>query len=129
VFYPCFFVAQRQAAITHYQQDVTFWSGDHKDLIYTVTNASTGASVNLTGASGYWVLSNGPTSGSILRLTSDSGSGITVSGCTLTVSLSPAHTTNLAGQYYSEAQIRDSASNVSTVAVGTVTINYDVAGV
>lgn len=113
--------------MTRTAQDFTMWSGDHKNLTYTVTD-STGASVNLTGASVAWVLSPGPTSGSLVRLTTDSGSGIAVSGCTFTVSLSPAHTSSLAGQYYYEAQVRDTVANVSTVAVGTAMINFDVAG-
>lgn len=103
------------------------WSGDHKNLTYTVTD-SNGASVILTSACAAWVLANDPASGSLVRLTTDSGSGITISGCTFTVSLSPAHTSGLAGTYYYEAQVRDTASNVSTVATGTAKINYDVAG-
>jgi hypothetical protein len=107
-------------------QNFEMWSGDHKNLIYTVTDASS-ASVSLTGASVLWVLSDQINGASLARLTTDSGSGVTVSGCTFTVSLSPVHTSGLAGVYYTEAQVRDSASNVSTVAVGTAKINRDVA--
>lgn len=112
--------------MTRTAQDFEMWSGDHKNLIFTITGSDS-ASANLTGASAYWVLANDAKSASFARLTSDSGSGITISGCTLTVSLSPAHTASLQGIYYHEAQIRDSGSNVSTVAVGTATINQDVA--
>ncbi len=104
-------------------------SGDDKDIIFTVTNASTGASVDLTGASAVWVLTTSPTGGSLVKRSTDSGCGIALgSNGTFTVTLAPSHTSGLAGQYYHEAQIRDSASKVSTVSVGTVTINYDVAG-
>ena len=85
----------------------------------------TGASVNLSGASAVWVLATRSGGASLSRLTTDAGSGITVSGCTLTVSLSPFHTSGLAGIYYHEAQVRDSGSNISTVAVGTVDIKPD----
>ena len=89
-----------------------------------MTNTA-GASVNLTGASVVWVLATRSGGASLSRLTSDSGSGITVSGCTFTVSLSSTHTSGLAGVYYHEAQVRDSGSNISTVAVGTVDIKPD----
>lgn len=109
-------------------QDFTIWSGDNKNVTFTVTDSNS-ASVDLTGACVAWVLSNTPATASIVRLHSDSGCGITVSGCTFTVSLSPTHTSGLAGTYYHEAQVRDSASDISTVAVGTATIKFDVAGV
>lgn len=114
--------------MTKLGQDFTAWSGDHKNLIFTVTNAATGASADLTGASVIWVLAESPTGGSLVKLTNDSGSGITVSGCTFTVSLSPIHTSGLFGTYYHEAQVKDANSNISTVAVGAAKINYDVAG-
>lgn len=107
-------------------QDFEMYSGDHRNVIFTVTNANS-ASIDLTGAYGVWALSNDAKTASILRLTSDSGCGMTLSGCTATVSLSPAHTAGLSGYYYHELQIKDSGSNISTVAVGTVTINQDVA--
>lgn len=107
-------------------QDFELWSGDHRTINFAVTDGS-GVSVNLTGACGVWVLANDAKTASILRLTSDSGCGMTLSGCTATVSLSPAHTSGLQGIYYHELQIKDSGSNISTVAVGTVTINQDVA--
>lgn len=112
--------------MTKLQQDFTIWSGDNKTLTCTVTDATTGASVNLTGASVAWVLANSPTSGSILRLSTDDF--VTVSGCTFSVALAASHTAGLSGQYYHEGQIRESTGNVSTVTVGTVTINQDVAG-
>lgn len=113
--------------MTKIKQDFTMWSGDHKDLTYTTTDGDS-ASVDLTGASVYWCLAPDAESGSLVRLTTDSGSGITLSGCTFTVSLSPAHTSGLAGTYYYEAQVRDSETNIGTVAVGNIKINYDVAG-
>lgn len=112
--------------MTKTAQDFEMWSGDHRNLTFIVTD-STGASKDLTDASVIWVLSENPTSASLVKRSTDSGCGITVSGCTFTVSLSPVHTSNLSGYYYHEAQVRDSASNVVTVAVGTARIRYDVA--
>lgn len=112
--------------MTKVQQDFEMWSGDHKTVIFTITGSDS-ASANLSGACGVWVLANDAKSASFARLTSDSGCGMTLSGCTATLSLSPVHTAGLAGFYYHELQIRDANTNISTVAVGTVTINQDVA--
>lgn len=108
------------------RQDFEIFSGDHKNLVYTVTNAQS-ASVDLTGNTIEWVLANHETSGSLLRLVTG-GSGITISGCTFTVALSPAHTSGLAGDYYYEAQVTDTNSDVSTVSIGTATILTDLVG-
>lgn len=114
--------------MTKLGQDFIMWSGDHKNLTVTVTNAETGGSADLTGGSVVWVLAESPTGGSLVKLTNDSGSGVTVSGSTFTVSLSPIHTSGLSGTYYHEAQVIDANNNVSTVTVGAAKINYDVAG-
>ena len=99
------------------------YSGDHKNLVITVLDGN-GASVLLTNASVSWMLAETPAGASLVSRTSDSG--ITVSGCTFTVSLSPVHTASLGGVYYHEAQVRDSASQISTVTTGNVTIYKDV---
>lgn len=112
--------------MTKVQQNFEMWSGDNKDVIYTVTNG-TGASKDLTGTSVVWVLSEDPSSGSLVKRSTDSGSGITIAGCTFTVSLSPTDTSSLAGLYYHESQVRDGTSDISTVAVGHVKINRDLA--
>jgi hypothetical protein len=111
------------------EQNFEMWSGDHRNLIYTVSDA-TSASVDLAGASVMWVMADDSLSGSILRLTNESGSGVSVSAASsqFTVSLSPAHTADLAGTYFYEAEIIDSNNNRVTVAVGTATINQDISG-
>ena len=106
------------------KQNFTMWSGDHKELTFTTTDSDS-ASVDLTGTSVIWQLSETPTSGSLVKRSTDSGCGISISGCTYTVSLCPTHTSGLVGIYYHESQVRDTGSNVSTVAVGWATINVD----
>ena len=105
-------------------QNFEMWSGDHRDLVFTTLDSDS-ASVNLAGASVVWQLSAAPDSGSLVKRSTDSGCGISISGCTFTVSLSPTHTVGLAGLYYHEAWIRDAGSIQSTVAVGTATIRED----
>ena len=100
------------------------WSGDHLDIVVTVSD-STSASKDLTGGSVVWHLSETPTSASLIRRSTDSGCGVSLSGCTFTVSLSPVHTAALAGIYYHEAQVRDSGSNTATVMTGYAKIHKD----
>lgn len=110
--------------MTKTEQNWEMWSGDHKDLTYTVTDADS-ASVDLTSACVWWMLTDESKTASVLLRTADSGCGITISGCTFTVSLSPADTAGLAGAYYNESQVRTSGSVKGTVATGMGTINKD----
>jgi hypothetical protein len=110
--------------MTKINQDFTVWSGDHKNVRFTTTDSNS-ASVDLAGASILWTLSENIRSGSILQLSTDDG--VTISGCTYTVSLSPTHTSGLAGTYYHESQARDSASDISTVATGKMQVEVDIA--
>lgn len=108
------------ARMTEVSQDFKMWAGDHRNLQFTVTG-SDGSGQDLTGTSIKWVLKESVDSASLI-LKQTSGSGITVSGSVMTVALVPADTTNLAGQYYHEAEVTDGAGNVSTTSVGTGTI-------
>ncbi len=112
--------------MTRISQNFTVWSGDHKNVRFTVTDSNS-ASVDMTGASIIWTLSENARSGSLLQLSTDSGDGVTISGCTYIVSLSPTHTRDLSGTYYHESQARDSASDISTIAVGEAQIISDIA--
>lgn len=105
------------------------WSGDDKTLIIPVTNAAA-AAVSLTGAAVVWkLMDNGP--GGTVRITKQSGgSGITLTTTTATndtinITLDPADTASLAGQYYHECQVTDSVADVSTVFTGVAIINAD----
>ena len=100
------------------------WSGDHKNLQVTVYDGD-GASIDLSGASVIWMVSEGVEGASLLKRSTDSGCGISVSGSTFTVSLSPAHTSGSAGTLYHEAQVRDGFGDISTVLTGHATIHAD----
>ncbi len=108
--------------MTKVSQDFELWAGDNCDVTFTITD-STGASKDLTGGSAVWALSEAPASASLVRKTSDAASDVVISGCTFTVYLVPVETSALVGNYFHEAQVRDSASKVSTVTVGNVLIN------
>ena len=107
--------------MTTLSQNIEMWAGDYKDLIVTITG-SDGAGYDLTGASITWVLEEAPASGSLIKK-QISGSGVVISTSTVTISLSPADTSGLAGMYYHEAEALDSASRVSTLFVGTLKIH------
>lgn len=104
------------------QQNFVMWAGTHKNVTFTVLDASS-ASKDLTSASVTFVISDESNTGSLLKLNTDSGSGVTVSGCTYTVSMSPAHTAGCSGTYHHESRVRDTATNQEVVAVGSIKIN------
>lgn len=108
-------------------QNFTMWSGNHVDLTITVYD-STGASKDLSGACGTWALSSTPLSASLVRKTSDAASDIVLSGSSMTVYIVPAETSTLQGAFHHEAQIRDSACKLVTVATGVVYINPKMIG-
>ena len=110
--------------MTRTNQDFEMWSGDHKNLQVTVYDGD-GASIDLSGASVIWLMSEGVEGASLLKRSTDSGCGISVSGSTFTVSLSPTHTSGSAGTLYHEAQVRDGFGNISTVMTGHATIHVD----
>jgi len=106
-------------------QNFTIWADNHKDLLITVRNDNS-VEVDLTSSSSIiWVLSGDDLSASLVRKATG-GDGVTISGCTFTVSLSPADTGNLAGTYYHEAQVTNASGDVSTVTTGMATINRTV---
>ncbi|RMG96176.1 MAG: hypothetical protein D6706_10635 [Chloroflexi bacterium] len=108
--------------MTKTAQNFTMWSGDSK-LIQVMVTDSAGNSVALAGATIEYVIKdsvNGTT-----RVSKSTSNGITISGNTFTITLDPADTAGLSGQYYHEAQITDVAGNVSTALVGNIVINED----
>ena len=83
-----------------------------------------GIAINLTGATISYVIF----SGGVATITKTIGSGITVTDATagtFTITLTSANTASLAGSYYHECQVTDSSSNISTIFIGSVTINAD----
>jgi hypothetical protein len=110
--------------MTSVNQNFVMFSGDDKTLRFTVLDSSS-ASIDLTGASVTWMLATDDKSASLIKKSTDSGCGISISGCTFDVDLSPSDTDGLTGVYYHEAQVRDSASDLSTVATGWANIKHD----
>lgn len=107
-------------------QGFEMWAGANKAVTVTVTDAVTGASVDLAGASARWVLQQALTDTAAL-LTKDadwSGAcGITISGCTASFDIIHTDTDNLSGRYYHELEAIDSSGCTFKVMRGYVTIN------
>lgn len=106
----------------------SMYSGDSVSIAVTVTDSSTGAAVNLTGATMTWALAD--TAGATARLTKTSADGdITVGGASsnvATVTLTAADTAGLAGVYVHELQVVDGDGKTYTVYQGTLRITPDV---
>ena len=106
----------------------SMYSGDSVSIAVTVTDSTTGAAVNLTGATMTWALATAPGATALVTKTSTDGD-ITVSGVSsnvATVALEPADTAALSGVYHHELQVIDGASAVYTVYQGTLYIRADV---
>jgi hypothetical protein len=105
----------------------SMYSGDSVSIAVTVTDSTTGAAVNITGATMTWALATAP--GTTPLLTKTSGDGdITVSGASsnvATVALAPADTAALNGVYHHELQIVDGGGNKYTVYQGSIYILAD----
>lgn len=116
-------------ATTH--QDVEMYSGDTRTLNFTVTEADGVTAIDLSGISAIkWQCSKKLSSGfaSVATLSKALGTGVTVTDALagkLQVALSPIDTYALSGRFYHELELTDGGGNVSTVAVGTLTILKD----
>ena len=99
-------------------QNFTIYAGDTNNVLVGIEEDDIAAS--LTGASAVWILSSDIGSGSLVRITSDDF--LSISGSTVTIAISPSHTSSLAGKYYHELEVTDSSGNVSTTTTGVVTI-------
>lgn len=106
-------------------QGFEMWAGTSKDVTVTVTDASSGASVNLASGSVRWVLKTAIDSTACL-LTKDSdwtgACAVTISGCTFSFTMPHADTDALAGTYYHEAEVKDSAGSTFKAMRGYITI-------
>ena len=105
------------------QQNFEMFQGDSKDLVVTVSDAA-GQPVDLTGASIKWRAAPAVDS-AVATISKATGSGIVITDAVageFTVSLVPADTQTLDGEFYHEAQVTDAAGAVSTVLSGHLTI-------
>lgn len=108
-------------------QDFSMYAGDSRTLTIAVVDGD-GAAVNLTGASIEWGLWSDADATTLL-ISKSTSSGITIltqSGDTLgkfRVTLAPADTSGLQGDYRHEAEVTDGAGNISTTTTGKATIS------
>lgn len=107
-------------------QEFTMWAGTSKAVTTTVTDETTGASVNLDSCSSInWTMQDTLIGGStILSKGSDTAApcNITYSGCTFTFIMTNEDTDSLQGRYYHESELVDSAGCVFKPMSGMITI-------
>ena len=110
-------------------QKDTFFAGNPRFYDFTIADDDNpGSALNLTGMTARFALSRFTSSNTysttaILEKTTASGIVITSAAAgQLRVSLDPADTAALAGDYYFELEIVDASSNPVVVATGTITI-------
>lgn len=107
-------------------QGFEMWAGDSKSVTCTVTDATTGASVNLNAASSInWVMQTELGGTTVLTKSTDDSAPciVTYSGCTFTLILTHADTDTLQGQYYHESEIVDSTGSTFKPMRGYIRIN------
>lgn len=103
-------------------QNVSLAAGDNMVITVTVTQA--GSAKNLTGATAINYKAY-PLNSSTAVITKALLSGVTVTnaaGGIFTVTLAPADTTALCGDYRHEAEITDVSGNISTVMTGLLSV-------
>jgi len=101
----------------------TFFAGNHRAWVFSVTQD--GVAVNISGATGRFVMARKP--GSDAALSTESSPQTVTASITdaaageFTVSVSADNTQNLLGTYLYQAQIEDSSGNKSNVLHGYFT--------
>jgi len=109
--------------MTKTNQNARIFTGEDKNLVFTITD-STGASVDMAGASAWWIMQDETSSGSILLLKTG-GSGVTVSGSTVTVAVPGSLTggCSLSGTYFHQLSASDTSDQVSVLSEGVITFD------
>ena len=108
-------------------QNFEMRSGDDRVLKVTVTDADAGGLKNLTGATIVWRLSR-KIGGPAVITKQSGGQGIEIPVGTdgvFEVTLAPADTAGLRGDFVHEAEVTDSDGKKATVTVGRLTIHRD----
>jgi hypothetical protein len=99
------------------------WAGESKTVTCTVTDADTGASVNLTSCSITWKMLDKLGGTTYLTKAEDAtGCAITISGCTFSFTLTNADTDALQGRYCHEAEVLDTNGSTFKPMSGMITI-------
>jgi hypothetical protein len=105
--------------MTTKNQNFEMVAGDSKNVIVTVSDA------DLTGATIKWAMKRSVSSATANVSKDTTSGGISISDATggiFTISLIPADTSALKGDFYHEAEITDAQNNVSTVMTGRISI-------
>lgn len=125
---PTRFTVPWRRDVTKLAQDFTMWSGDTRRLSITVDDgASPPVAINLTSSTIEWHLAKRLTS-TVAILTKTVGGGIALTdpvNGVFEVTIDPADTADLSGEYYHEAEVTLSGGDKSTVLVGIATIKRD----
>lgn len=105
-------------------RDFSMAAGDSKTLSVSVTEQSDDAATNIAGAAIAWKAARSMRTTAAISKSTSSGIVITSgSGGTFDITLDPADTSSLKGDYYHEAQITFSTGEVATVLRGLMTID------
>ena len=110
--------------MTKTQQNIEFWTGEDKFFLYDILD-NTGASVLVTSFTGEWHLRDEPDGASLLHYITG-GSGVTLSGCTMTVTLAASDTAgcSMDGTYYATLSGSDGSGNAQLLAWGWAKVHY-----
>ncbi len=109
--------------MTALAQNISLPAGDSLQLVVPVTNAD-GSDAVLTGASArYWMAPYSFSTGTDVFLKKSIGSGISVAGNVITITLAPGDTESAgAGKHWHELEVLFADGWSSTVMTGEVTI-------
>ena len=97
-------------------------AGDSEIIEVTVVD-ETGAAVDLTGASGKYVIKTDVRAASNVLLLTSTGGAISILSNTFTITIAPANTVGLAGEYYHEAEITTADARVFNAFTGKIVIH------
>lgn len=118
--------------MTKKNQNVAMISGDHHTITITIRDEDD-VVVDITGFTIWWWASRLSKSGSFSSTKSIEKDNDLVGGLAITnpaggivqVSLVPASTRDLSGDFHHEAQTKDLSGNISTVTIGLLEIDRD----
>jgi len=103
--------------------DFTMTAGDTKVLSVTVTEKSDGSATDITGAVIAWKIAQSLRGGVLLSKSTPADITITSgTGGIFAITVDPADTASLLGDYYHEAQVTFSTGEISTVLKGKMTV-------
>jgi hypothetical protein len=97
-------------------------AGDSQSITVTVVD-ETGAAVSLVGATVKYVIKTDVKAATNALLITSATSAITILSNTFTITLTPANTAGLAGEYYHEAEVTLLDTRVFTAFVGGLIIS------